>query len=181
MRTTIRILVLSTVGMLSLLMLGAAPARAGGGCHQGITTGEADEDEAATVEMVDACFTPTTLQVAPGTEVTFVNRDAGITHNVGGHLWGHFDGMRLGDAFTATFDVAGTYPFACSYHPGMTGAVIVGDGSGTGDGGAISVQPFEPPDPVIVTKTGGGWAVAGAIGLFAGVAGGIGLARVRRG
>ena len=101
------------------LALPALPAGAGGGCHAGATQGEG-----ATVEMLDACFTPSILRVQPGDAVTFVNRDP-VTHNVGGNLWGNLDDMNRGDAFTATFDDAGVYPFACSYHPGMTGAIAI--------------------------------------------------------
>ena len=89
--------------------------------------------EAVTVRMVDACFTATVTTVDPGTPVTFVNMDE-FVHNVGGNQWGHFEDLHGGDAFTVSFDEAGTYPFACSYHPGMTGAIVVGDGKGAASG-----------------------------------------------
>ena len=63
--------------------------------------------------------------------------------------------MAKGDAFTATFDGAGIYPFACQYHPGMTGAIVVGDGKGAGSGAGITVEPFSAPDPETVTRVGG--------------------------
>ena len=62
-----------------------AVAIAGGGCHDGATTGEGD-----IVEMKDACFRPSTLQIDPGDTVTFVNRDA-MTHNVTAMGWGQFE------------------------------------------------------------------------------------------
>ena len=52
------------------------PAIAGGGCHSGATQGEGD-----TVELLDACPTPTILTIDPGGTVTFVNKDP-FTHNV---------------------------------------------------------------------------------------------------
>jgi plastocyanin len=117
-------------------------ATAGGGCHGGVTDGTGD-----TVELVDACFTPTTLRIEPGQQVTFVNRDPMI-HNVTANLWGHFDDLDQGDAFTATFEQEGVYPYACTYHPGMTGAIVVGDGDGPGSGQAVPVGAFEePPAP----------------------------------
>ena len=85
---------------------------------------------------------PVDPERAAGRAVTFVNRDP-ITHNVGGNLWGNLDDMNRGDAFTATFDAEGVYPFACSYHPGMTGAIVVGSGTGAGNGedvGAVRVR-----------------------------------------
>ena len=156
---------------LVVLLVPAAPAVAGGGCHSGATRGEGD-----TVEMLDACFTPSILQVQPGDAVTFVNRDS-ITHNVGGNLWGNLDDMSRGDAFTATFDEEGIYPFACSYHPGMTGAVVVGSGSGVGNGEDVGVSTFEQPEPVVevrtVTEPSGGTPVA--IGWLAGAVIGVAL------
>jgi hypothetical protein len=103
--------------------------------------------------MIDACFTATVTTVDPGQPVTFANTDLGITHNVGGNQWGHFDDMIEGDAFTVTFDDAGVYPFACNYHPGMTGAIVVGDAKGAGGSGSgITVEPFEAPAPQTETR-----------------------------
>jgi hypothetical protein len=72
-----------------------------------------------------------------------------MSHNVGGTLWGHFEDMAVGDSYTATFDEPGIYPFACSYHPGMTGAIVVGDGTGAGNGDAVSVEPFQQAPPAV--------------------------------
>jgi hypothetical protein len=59
--------------------------------------------------------------------------------------------MIEGDAFTVRFDETGIYPFACNYHPGMTGAIVVGDGKGVGSGTeGITVQPFEAASPTVV-------------------------------
>jgi plastocyanin len=134
--------------MVVLGMPGAALA--GGGCHGSVTQNDARDEKVATVRMVDACFTATVTTVDPGAPVTFANTDLGVTHNVGGNRWGHFEDMIEGDAFTVTFDEAGIYPFACSYHPGMTGAIVVGDGNGAGAGEEITVQPFEATSPKVV-------------------------------
>lgn len=117
----------------------AGPAAAGGGCHAGPTQGRGD-----TVEMVDACFTPSILRVEPGTEVTFANKDPG-THNVTANGWGMFEDMDQGDSFRARFADPGIYPYACTYHPGMTGAVVVGDGVGAGSGQEVAVGSLEDP------------------------------------
>jgi plastocyanin len=144
-------------GML-LCVLVAAPtmslgapgtALAGGGCHAGATQADGTDQKEVMVRIADACFTPSLTTVDPGAAVTFVNEDW-TTHNVGGNEWGHFEDMREGDAFTATFIESGIYPFACSYHPGMTGAIVVGDGMGTGSGESISIQPFEATSPKVI-------------------------------
>ena len=127
-----------------------------------------------TVAMVDACFTPTVLRVAPGDSVTFVNRDP-VVHNVTANDWGHWDDMYEGDRYTVSFDDEGIFPFACTYHPGMTGAVVVGDG-GTGDTApvAAAAAALDPP------SGGAGWLAAGIAGVAIGLACGYALARRRR-
>jgi plastocyanin len=159
-------------------------ASAGGGCHGGVTENDATGEDNATIEMVDACFTATVTTVDPGTPVTFVNMDE-FVHNVGGNQWGHFDDLHEGDSFNVSFDEAGTYPFACSFHPGMTGAIVVGDGKGAGSGAGIAVEPFEAPAPEVVTRvvtaSGGvsavSVAVAAIIGGLLGAAITVGLTR----
>ncbi|MGA9162752.1 MAG: cupredoxin domain-containing protein [Actinomycetota bacterium] len=166
---------LISAALLLLVIAPAAPAAAGGGCHAGVTQGEG-----ATVELAEACFTPTTLQIEPGGAVTFVNTDP-MVHNVGGNLWGHFEDLDPGDAFTATFEQPGIYPYACTYHPGMTGAIVVGDGLGVGNGEtvAVSSDPMSEPSPVVEVRTVTerasrapitvGWLAGAAIGFALGL------------
>jgi plastocyanin len=169
---------LAATAIFVLGMPGAALA--GGGCHGGVTQNDATGEKATTVRMIDACFSASVTTVDRGTEVTFVNADLGLIHNVGGNGWGNFEDMAKGDAFTATFDGAGIYPFACQYHPGMTGAIVVGDGTGTGSGANITVEPFSAPAPEtvtrVVTKEEGIPAGLGVAGLALGLALGAGIA-----
>ena len=163
-------------------MLPATSAAGGGGCHGGATQGEGD-----TVELVDACFTPSVLHVSPGSEVTFVNRDPFI-HNVAAQEWVSPGDLRKGAGFRATFEEEGIYPYACSYHFGMTGAIVVGDGLGAGSGRAVMV--VEKATPLAFERAGGisqgegpgsrpvGLAVTGALGLLIG-AGVVGAIRRR--
>jgi len=169
---------------LAWLIVPSAPATAGGGCHAGMTHGTGD-----TVLMREACFTPGILQVEPGTSVTFSNEDP-MTHNVSANGWGYLDPMERGDRFHATFEAPGVYPFACTYHPGMTGAIVVGDGTGAGNGELVSVTSLEPPGPGIRVRTvtepasssavAIGWGLGGAIGLAIGLATGALAHRARR-
>lgn len=177
-------MLLCTIAVLAGVVGMPGVASAGGGCHGGVTQNDATGEEDATIEMVDACFTATVTTVDPGTPVTFVNMDE-FVHNVGGNQWGHFDDLHEADTFRVSFDEAGTYPFACSYHPGMTGAIVVGDGKGAGNGAGIAVEPFEAPRPEtvtrVVTASGGVSAasVAGAaiVGGLLGAAITVGLTR----
>jgi plastocyanin len=171
-----------TAALLTVLIIPAIPAGAGGGCHAGVTQGTGD-----TVELVDACFTPTTLRIRPGDTVTFVSKDP-FVHNVGGNLWGHFDDLNSGDSFTATFDEQGIYPYACSYHPGMTGAIVVGDGLGIGNGAAVDVSSLSLPEPspvvevrTVTREASAAPAVVGwVVGPLLGIGIGLGIASLVR-
>lgn len=150
----------------------AVPASAGGGCHRGPTQGEGD-----TVAMVGSCFTPNVLRVEPGAAVTFVNRDF-FPHNLSATGWGYHEDLREGDTFRVTFDEPGVYPFACTYHPAMTGAVVVGNGVGAGSGEAVTVAPLTDGSsadtaPVVTAEDETspiGWAIGGAGGFLLGAA-----------
>lgn len=173
MKRWMLITVLAGAATVFLGMPGAALA--GGGCHEPATQADETGQDAATVRLIDACFKASLTTVDPGTTVMFVSEDW-VTHNVGGNEWGNFEDMREGDAFTATFADPGIYPFACSYHAGMTGAIVVGDGKGAGNGAAITVEPVEPaPEaatPVAAERDGGlplgAVAGAGVLGLALG-------------
>jgi len=105
-------------------------AVAGGGCMHstGPTSGSGDA-----VEMRDYCFTSTVLYVERGTDVTWTNRDDTGHDIVGvGGTWGDPDvTLNEGDTASYRFDEDGVYPYACWIHPGMIGAIVVGDGVGT--------------------------------------------------
>lgn len=153
------------VTVASFAMPGAA--NAGGGCHEDTTT----EARATTVALRRNCFAATVTRVDEGATVTFTNEDE-VAHNVtgAGYTWGGdatVDTLYLGDSVQHKFDENGIYVYSCLLHPGMVGAIVVGDGSGAGppaatiagDGGPRSVSGVgnagAPP-------TGAGSAAAGA-------------------
>lgn len=159
-------LVLAAAGA-AVLVPWSGSATAGGGCHRGMTQGSGGR-----IDMVEACFTPSILQVDPGTEVTFTNQDA-LVHNVSAYDWGQPDDMMQGDSFTARFTEEGIYPFACSYHPGMTGAVVVGDGTGPGSGTPVTLTSSSDrsdgaPATAEAPSTTLGWVGGTLIGFLAG-------------
>jgi plastocyanin len=146
----------------------ATPAEAGGGCHSTATNGSG-----TTVEMKDMCFTPTVLRVKPGDSVTFVNRDE-MQHTVTGTggVFGGYDALTPGKSATYKFATDGVYAYSCIFHPGMTGAVVVGDG--TGPGLATGVEPVvvsqaqaqaaaAKPAPPAAPQPPWGWLVAAAL------------------
>jgi hypothetical protein len=112
--------------------------------------------------------------------VTFTNYDE-VDHVIvgAGSAWGSDGIMGRGDSFTARFERDGVYPFQCYLHPGMSGAVLVGDANGLGAatrGGvvidrapevwspSVAAVPAVPSQPS--SNEGFGWALGlGALAL----------------
>lgn len=120
-RVTNRALAVAVAALVTLFVAGCGAA---GAQH------DADDTPVRTsqVSVDDDVFAPATVEVAPGTEVTWT-WVGNNTHNVTADDFAS-DTQDSG-TFTHTFDRAGTYEYACTLHPGMVGTVIV-----TADGGA---------------------------------------------
>jgi plastocyanin len=193
------------VALLAALGPGDRVNAGGGGCH-GYESG-AYEASGARVELRGACFVPAILRVAPGAEVTFANLDP-VPHNVVGTAlaWGEVATFAQGGSVVATFPEAGVYPYACTLHPGMVGAIVVEGGtavpatasyasprtissgappaaSEAGTSRAVpAAAPAAPPSEAVAEASTGapiapfGWL---ALGLVAGAAG-VGAVRLRR-
>ncbi|MEX2405803.1 MAG: plastocyanin/azurin family copper-binding protein [Actinomycetota bacterium] len=133
---------LALVALVALALVpGVAGASGGGGCGGPVTDGAG-----TTVEIEDFCFGPTILRVAPGESVTFVNLDQSPHTVLGANAtWGGYDALKKGHEATYTFAEAGVFPYVCTWHPGMVGAIVVGDGAG----GAIETNTADGP----VTRT----------------------------
>lgn len=114
-------LVVVTVISLAVIGVGSAPVNAGASCHS-----RASEATGTRVEALGNCFGPTLLHASPGESVTWTNRDA-IDHNVTGLGFSWGNQLLAGDALSHRFTKAGVYPYSCTFHPGMVGAVVVGD------------------------------------------------------
>ena len=155
-------------------------------------------DEAGTeVDIVDYCFSPTILRVAPGDAVTFTNRDRAPHSVLGANAtWGDYDDMKRRQAITYRFAEPGVYPYVCTYHVGMVGVVVVGDGGGgasgttTADGPVTRVPASELDlenaatttrlDPAEAEGVAGSAIVAAVVGAVLIAGGGIVAWRRRR-
>jgi plastocyanin len=118
----LRLLVTTSLAAASLLVGSDHAAAGGGGC--------ADEPPmvpvaSTQVAMSEGCFRPGVVSITPGETLRIQNKDA-MLHNIYGPGWFPGD-LPPGDTMSRTFDEAGTYTFGCTLHPGMTGAVVVGD------------------------------------------------------
>ncbi len=127
---TIRRAVLMVVGV--TLIVGASPEVAvgsgGGGCGRAVT-----DADGTRVGIRNFCFAPTILRVQPGETVTWVNKDS-FPHVVLGAngAWGEYARLGGGREVSYRFVSSGVYPYVCTYHPGMIGAVVVGNGKPEG-------------------------------------------------
>ena len=95
-----------------------------------VTTTGASNAQTATVGMNDKLrFDPTTVNARVGTVTLDVKNEGGVPHNL------TFDEAALGKTGTVNghaseplkvvFTKSGTYSFVCTFHPGMTGKVLV--------------------------------------------------------
>ena len=77
------------------------------------------------VRMAGSRFAPVTITTAPGQTVRWFNDDT-APHTVSAND-GTWDSGNVppGASFERRFDVPGTFPYVCVYHPGMAGTVLV--------------------------------------------------------
>lgn len=191
MRTrAIRRVMLMTVGV--ILLVGITPevvhASGGGGCGRAVT-----DDDGTRVNIRNFCFGPTILRAPKGEMVTWVNRDD-FGHVVLGAngAWGGYGRLRGGGEVSYRFVTSGVYPYVCTYHPGMIGAVVVGNGKPDGAAYAVTtnagpVTEAEATETVIEPRvvpaaaTPTSWAPAAwVIGLLVVIAIAIASSRRRR-
>ncbi|HVF19559.1 MAG TPA: plastocyanin/azurin family copper-binding protein [Mycobacteriales bacterium] len=121
-------------------LLGAPAASAGGGCSDDVSF----RPDTTKVVTEHACWAPTVTQVRPGQAVSFVNA-SGMEHNITGPgpIGFHDLGLAAGSTVKITFPSAGIYPYACTFHPGMSGAVVVGNPLGDAVPAADATGPEE--------------------------------------
>jgi plastocyanin len=133
----------------------AAFAGGGGGCHS-----RQSDSASITIDMKDNCFFSTVARISIGETVTWVNRDVS-PHMISGLDWGASNSNILqGQAASVKFEKSGVFPYFCPLHPGMVGAVVVGDGSPseleTKAGGFVSSnQTFQPAPAPDAPSTAG--------------------------
>jgi len=119
------------------LASGVARASGGGGCGRAVT-----DDDGTRIGIIGFCFDPTIFRVQPGDTVTWINKDP-VPHSVLGAngSWGGFDSIgRNGGEVSYRFVDAGVYPYVCTFHVGMVGAVVVGNGEAVGSTQAVTTN-----------------------------------------
>jgi len=112
------------------LLLGAAAVLLAAGFAPALTL---EEDHV--VQINGKAFQPGRLEIKAGEKVTWKNYDL-TEHTVtakakpaqpDGQGKPLFDSgvMKPGDSFSFRFEKEGTYDYACTIHPGMTGTIVV--------------------------------------------------------
>jgi plastocyanin len=103
----------------------SAPTTAGAATATTVAAADSAAPMAVTVDIKDFKFVDADIKVAVGGTVTWTNSD---TQQHTATAAGKFDTgpIKPGESKTVTFDEAGAIPYACSFHPFMTGTVTVG-------------------------------------------------------
>src|SRR5215213_3579038 len=109
-----------------------------------------DPNSTTTVEIRNNAFIPDQLNVAPGTTVTFVNRDD-VPHTAtsANKL---FDSGELapGASYPGVLDGAGTGTYHGKLHPEMQGSIVVGEPGQASEGGETGITTTPPNQAVSV-------------------------------
>lgn len=90
------------------------------------TVGATLPRQAVEVMVTDHGFSPSRVEISPGTEVVWINRST-FVHDVASGNPGFRDSGLLdpGAEFRQTFAAAGTFDYGCGPHPYMTGTIVV--------------------------------------------------------
>jgi plastocyanin len=88
--------------------------------------GSSGEIATTDITIQSMAFTPEVIKVTKGSIVTWLNKDD-VQHTV---TVTSGDGpksqpLENGDSYSYTFNEAGTFTYECTFHPSMTGKIIV--------------------------------------------------------
>jgi plastocyanin len=109
----------------AVLFLSAGCGKDGYGSDYGNNPPPGNQDP-NTVLIVSLAYSPSNLTVAVGDTVTWRNDDS-IGHTVTSTGGSELNSSLLsrGQTYAHVFNTAGSYPYHCTVHPGMTGSVTV--------------------------------------------------------
>jgi len=90
------------------------------------TTAPSMEQKTVTIDIKNFAFAPSSVTVAAGTKVIWVNDDSAshtVTSTSGNTLNSSL--LSKGQSYAVTLDAPGTYNYYCKIHPMMKGTIIV--------------------------------------------------------
>jgi plastocyanin len=121
-RTLVVVTLLVVVGTLAAGCGGGGSSSSGGGSTTTAAGAQGGGGNAVTIDNL--AFSPATLNVKTGQQVTWTNKqDIAHTVTADGGAFDHQ--MPPGATFSFTFDKAGSFPYHCNIHPSMTAKVEV--------------------------------------------------------
>ena len=107
-----RKLLTSSAGLLLVTAVAAGSFAAGKGKSQ-------------RVSIKDMSFSPASITVSPGDTVIWSNDDDRDHTVIAADGSFASPNIRTGGSYSAKFDKAGRFPYACQYHPRMKGVIVV--------------------------------------------------------
>jgi plastocyanin len=108
-----------------------------------------------TVSMIDYAYEPSSIEIALGGSVTFVNDGPDEPHTATADD-GSFDTgeVAVGGSSTVAFDRAGTFSYLCTLHPNMKGSVtVLASDDGSPDPTTGDENPAGSGDPSVPGPT----------------------------
>lgn len=90
------------------------------------TTANVNAVTTKAIAIDNLAFASPSVTVKKGTKVTWTNNDS-VAHTVTSTTGSELSSgtVAAGKTFSHTFDTAGTFAYTCTFHPSMTGTVIV--------------------------------------------------------
>lgn len=90
------------------------------------STSAATAAKEVSIAIQNFAFAPARIVVTRGSKVTWENNDS-VSHTVTADSGNtpHSQTLSHGQSYSVTFTERGTFSYHCSFHPGMTGEVVV--------------------------------------------------------
>ena len=100
-------------------------ARTVGAAALGLLVGGTAASKTHTIVIENMSFDPPAATVKPGDKITWINKDL-FPHTVSAD-GKTFDSQSIGPnaAWTVVVHKAGSFPYACAFHPTMKGILVV--------------------------------------------------------
>jgi plastocyanin len=163
------------LSMLALWLVAVPMVSAGNPCFHDFKMPATSSGSDTEIKLEPCAFAPTVTSVAVGSTVTFRNGPT-FAHLITGanQAWGSREvEVQPNKTVAYAFDKAGTYPYACALHPGMSGVIVVGDTASAGTG-AAGVGAATPDAPSAGSAAATSASTTDSLGLVA-ISAGVGL------
>lgn len=116
----------ATVVAMTALSLSLAACGGGGSSSAAGSSDSSDSSDLPPdyVLVKNSKYTPKTLRVAVGTEVTFDFDDGSLAHNAVAKDKSFDTGLHTDKTVSVTIDKPGEHDYICTLHPAMKGTII---------------------------------------------------------